>query len=150
MACLVAVACGGHSEPPTPRGPLASPDLRCTLRISQRGVLVDGEPMSRADAVAYCKGTAGGAIVVIEDNAATEWDAKARAMVVIEDNATKAVWDETRAALQRERVRIYVRGPLCYDPRVLGCRPETTPEPRPEPRRRIVPAREPLSPPAPK
>jgi hypothetical protein len=96
--------------------------MRCTLRISPRGTLVDGEPMSRAEAVAYCKRTAGGAIVVMEDNDAHQWT-------------------ETRSALEREGVRIYVRGPLCYDPKPLGCRPRLKPEPRVE-SRRVLPVSE--------
>lgn len=111
--------------------------MRCTLRISQRGIFVDGEPRSRADAVAYCKGTAG-AVVVIEDNAQRGWDATAGTMVVIEDKATKAEWDETRSALQREGVRIYVRGPLCYGLQKFSCRPRRGLVEPPAPRRLIV------------
>lgn len=151
MACLFAMGCGSHRESPKPHGPLASQDMRCMLRISQRGIFVDGEPKSRADAVAYCKGTAG-AIVVIEDNATDAWDQAARAMVVIEDRATKDEWDETRSALQRAGVPIYIRGPLCYDPRPLGCRPKPEPEPgqEPNPRHRFVDEPPRISPPPPK
>ncbi len=71
--------------------------------------------MSRADAVARCKRTAG-AIVVIETNGPrSEWDAATCTIVKIEDettNATKAEWNETRSALEREGVRVYVRGPI--------------------------------------
>jgi hypothetical protein len=113
--------------------------MRCTLRISQRGILVDGDPRSRAEAVAYCKRTAG-AVVVIEGNTRREWNSAARGIVELRDTALEAEWDATRLALEREGVRIYVRGPLCYDPRRLGCRPtsEPTPSPMPEPRRVIV------------
>ena len=63
--------------------------------------------MSRADAIAHCKSSPGGAVVVIED---------------------KVEWDETRTALQRAGVRIYVRervgdehgpapAPVIYQPR---------------------------------
>lgn len=143
MACLFAVGCGSHREPAAPRGVLASQDMRCTLRISQRGIFVDGEPRSRADAVAYCKGTPGGAMVVIEDKATrSEWDATTRAMLVIEDRATQSEWPEMRSALQREGVRIYIRGPLCYGPWPLSCRPRAAPESGVEPRRHLVPARD--------
>lgn len=117
--------------------------MRCSLRISQRGILVDGDPRSRADAVAYCKRTAG-AVVVIEDNARREWDKAAGAMVEIKDTAIHAEWDATRLALQREGVRIYIRGPLCNDPRPLGCRP--TREPTPDASRVIV-GKPPVTPP---
>jgi len=127
--------------------------MRCSLNISLRGIRVDGETRSRTDAVAYCKRTAG-AVVVIEGNTRREWDRSAGAMVEIKDTAIEAEWDATRLALQREGVRIYVRGPLCYDPRVLGCRPkleptsERTPEPRfvPVPKPPIV-AEPPVTPP---
>lgn len=109
VACVFAVGCGSHREPPAPRGPVPSQDMLCTLRISPRGTFVDGDPMSRADAVARCKRTAG-AIVVIETNTRSEWDPTTCAFVMIEDETIKAKWDETRSALQREGVRVHVRG----------------------------------------
>ena len=94
--------------------------------------------MSRADAVAHCKRAAGGAVVVIEAQPRAVWSDTAGDMVVIEDAGTQAAWDETRSALEREGVRIYVRGPLCYDPRPLGCRPRAKPETQPKPAARRV------------
>jgi hypothetical protein len=148
VAGLFAAGCASHSDL-APVEPMASQDWRCTLRIAQNEIFVDGHRMSRADAIARCKAAAGGAVVVLEDCPARTWDQTTHAMVVNEDKVTKAEWDETRSALQREGVRIYVRGPLCYDPRPLGCRPTTpAPELRPSVVRHLVEAKEPL-PPAP-
>ena len=145
---LFAAGCGSHIEA-DPREPMAPRDWRCTLRIAHNEIFVDGQLMARADAIAHCKAAAGGAVVVIEDSPTHTWDQTTHAMVVIEDTITKAEWDETRSALQREGVRIYVRGPLCYDPRPLGCRPTMPPPvPRPAPERHLVEAKEPF-PPAP-
>lgn len=66
VALMFGVGCASHREPPAPSRPVASNESRCTLRISLRGTFVDGEPMSRTDAVNYCKRT-DGAMVVIED-----------------------------------------------------------------------------------
>lgn len=129
VACVVAVGCGSHHEPSTQRVSRALPE-RCTLRITPRGTFVDGEPMSRPHAVARCKRTTGGAIVVIEDSAARHRDATTGAIVVVEDNVTKAEWNKTRSALEREGVRIYVRGELCYQHGRFGCRPKLPPERR--------------------
>ena len=65
--------------------------MRCTLRISQRGTSVDGAPMSRADAVTYCKRTAGG-------------------VTVIDDNTPCDEWKQTCSELRNEGVPIHVRG----------------------------------------
>lgn len=137
VASLVALGCGGHRPPPN-RTPAAASDWRCVLRISPRGTVVDGEPMSRAAAVEYCKRAPGGAVVIIDHARRSVWSATADDMVVIEDSATKAAWDKTRSALEREGVRIYVRGPLCHDPRPLACRPISTTQPETEPVRRPI------------
>ena len=110
--------------------------MRCTLRISQRGMFVDGEPTARADAVAYCKATPGGAVVVVETYETSAWDPTTRAMIVSDDTATQAEWTVTRAALEREGVRIYVRGPLCPGPNRFDCRPRAPVQPA-EPRPHI-------------
>lgn len=57
MAILFGVGCASYREPPAPHRPVTSNESRCTLRISHRGTFVDGEPMSRADAVKQCKRT---------------------------------------------------------------------------------------------
>lgn len=88
LACLLA-ACASRGGSPAPRP--AAHARRCTLRISPRGIFVDGDPMSRVDAVAYCKRTEG-------------------ALVRIEDGAPATEWDQTRAALQREGVAIVMPG----------------------------------------
>jgi hypothetical protein len=67
--------------------------MRCTLRIAQRGTFVDGEPLSRTDAVSVCKRTAG-------------------AVVVIEDDVPCSEWEPVCTALHREGVAIALRGPV--------------------------------------
>jgi hypothetical protein len=53
-------------------------------------------------------------MVVSEDYPTTAgWDEMPGANVAIDDEAMRAEWDETRLALHREGVRIYIRGPLC-------------------------------------
>lgn len=84
-------------------------------------------------------------MVVLERSPRAVWSETAADMadmVVIEDSVTKAAWDATRSALEREGVRIYIRGPLCHDPRPLGCRPIATTRPgsETEPVRRPIPA----------
>jgi hypothetical protein len=103
--------------------------MRCTLRISHQGIFVDDVPKSSADAVAYCKRTAGAMAVSEEYPTTGGWDETPDANVVIGDEVTKREWDEMRLALRREGVRIYVRGPLCYDPRPDGCRPKAPAKP---------------------
>lgn len=131
IACVVLAACAG--PPATPRAPNPSRGARCILRISHHGTFVDGEPMDRARAVAHCKRAPGGAVVVIEDTSTRVWDPSTRTMVAPEEAAIRAAWDATRTALEREGVRIYVRGPLCHDPQRLGCRPQAPPASPPEP-----------------
>ncbi len=92
-AMVFGVACASHRESPPPRRSVTSNETRCTLRISQGGTFVDGEPMSRSDAVSYCKRTDG-------------------AMVVIEDDVPCDDWEPTCSALRREGVRIAMRGPV--------------------------------------
>lgn len=104
---LFAVACSAHAEPPASHGPQTSTEIRCTLRISARGVYVGGDLASRADAVAFCRRKAG-------------------AMVILEDGAPEAVWSDRQADLRREGVAVYMRGPLghkeCLDnPLAKGC-----------------------------
>ena len=81
--------------------------MRCTLRVSQKGIYVDGDPKSRADAIAACKRTAG-------------------AMVVLEEKAPPDEWKALQAGLRREGVPILMRGPLgdndCMNnPLAKGC-----------------------------
>jgi hypothetical protein len=83
------------------------PDVRCTLRISAKGVAVDGEPMTPEKAVARCKQMSG-------------------AMVIVADDAPPAAWPDMRARLERAKIKIYLRGPLgdfgdCADPLAKGC-----------------------------
>ena len=114
LAVVFGVGCASHHEPPAPRRPGTSDGSRCTLRISHRGTFVDGEPMSRADAVNHCKRTAG-------------------AMVVVEDDVACGDWEPTCAALQREGVPIVMRGPVgdFRQPIVAGNAPRLEPTGRP-------------------
>ncbi len=66
---------------------------RCTVRITAEGITVDGDKLSRDDAVARCKATEG-------------------AMVTVTGDARQGDWDELRAALQAVGVKIYIRGQL--------------------------------------
>lgn len=81
--------------------------MRCTLRVSTKGIYVDGDPMSQAEAVAICKRRAG-------------------AIVVLEDAAPKDAWKKLEMALRREGIAIHMRGTLndraCMDnPLAKGC-----------------------------
>ena len=118
LACLLAAACAGRAAAHSPRsGP---PERRCTLRVSARGISVDGDPMSRVAAVAYCKRTGG-------------------ALVRIEDGAPPREWDQTRAALEHEGVAIVIPGRAADD--VPWRRQVVVPTPMSEePRPRLVPA----------
>jgi hypothetical protein len=119
IACVLALGCGGQHE--SAREP--SQD-RCVVRISERGTFVDGERMSRADAVAHCKRAPGGAVLASEyPNAAIESEL-----------------EQTKSALDREGVRVYRQGAICYEPGREGCRPRA---PAPvihtvQPRRELV------------
>lgn len=53
---------------------------RCSIRVSDRGITVDGDPMPRASAVALCK-------------------RRSSALVDVEDDANRAEWTQLRAAL---------------------------------------------------
>lgn len=102
MRCVLLVvlllACG-NDRPST--------DQRCVLRVSDKGLYVDGTPRARDEAVALCKRTAG-------------------ATVILEDGAPLGTWRELREALQAVGVTIYLRGPLtdrvCLEnPLAKGC-----------------------------
>ncbi|MDX2091778.1 MAG: outer membrane lipoprotein carrier protein LolA [Kofleriaceae bacterium] len=94
----VGTGSGSAQTPPAP--PTAatasvptSSATRCTLRVSKKGIYVDGDPKSRADAIAACKRTAG-------------------AMVVLEDDAPADEWKALQAGLRQGGVKILMRGPL--------------------------------------
>lgn len=99
-ACLTA-GCG-HHDVAAPRQPTTA---RCTVRIVESGLLVDGEHMSRREAVTYCKAAEGGAVVVSEHPGPTQ------------------TRDEIELLLEREGVRVYVRGRECSHPDPTACRP---------------------------
>jgi hypothetical protein len=54
---------------------------RCALRVAPAGITVDGKPMSRDDAVAACKATAGADVVVTGDAREGDWQALRAALV---------------------------------------------------------------------
>jgi len=81
--------------------------MRCTLRISPKGLFVDGDPKSQAEAISICKRRAG-------------------AMVVLEDDTSQGQWKKVEAELRREGIAIHMRGPIghseCMDnPLAKGC-----------------------------
>jgi hypothetical protein len=114
MAALaLATGCGTRHEPPHATTSQSLPvqrspsETRCTLRVSTKGILVDGDRKSRAEAVATCKRTAG-------------------AIVIIDDNAPADEWKALQTALGREGVPLLMRGPVndndCLNnPLAKGC-----------------------------
>jgi hypothetical protein len=120
LACVVAIGCAGQRESRPTR---STHEQRCVVRITDHGTFVDGEPMSRADVVVFCKHASGGAVLVTEyQNAALE-----------------AERDATLAMLDHEGIRVYVQQPICYELGRDGCRPRAGATPV-HPRREIVPA----------
>jgi hypothetical protein len=65
--------------------------MRCTLRVTAKGIYVDGYPKSREQAVAACKRTA-------------------CAVVAIDDDALAGEWEKLQAALLRAGIPILMRG----------------------------------------
>ena len=64
---------------------------RCVVRVSAKGITVDGKEMKRDEAVAACKQTEG-------------------ALVTVTGDARQGDWDELRSALEQADVKIYTRG----------------------------------------
>jgi len=99
LAALLYQTCG--RVPP-------APDVRCTLRISAKGIAVDGEPMTADQAIARCKQMTG-------------------AMVIVADDAPEHAWPDMRARLERAKIKIYLRGtlgdfgPCSGNPLAKGC-----------------------------
>ena len=83
-------------------------------------------------------------MIVFDDNATLRSDKTGNAMIVLNPRETAAEWDATRSALQREGVRIYIRGPLCYGLAPDSCRPQAKPEPTYEGRFRVQAVDEPI------
>jgi hypothetical protein len=65
---------------------------RCTVRVTATGLVVDGKPVTRDEAVATCKATTGADIVITGD-------------------ARQGDWDELRTALADAHVPIYLKEP---------------------------------------
>jgi hypothetical protein len=76
-------AASGSAQPAGPK--------RCVVRVSARGISVDGASMTRDQAVAACKQTEGAWITVTGD-------------------ARQGDWDELKAALDAAGVKMYTRG----------------------------------------
>jgi hypothetical protein len=49
--------------------------MRCRLRLSARGIYVDGNPTTRADAVTACKRSAGAVVALEEGLRVEDWHA---------------------------------------------------------------------------
>jgi hypothetical protein len=71
--------------------PAAAALERCTLRISAKGIFVDGDPATADQAIAKCKQTSG-------------------AVVNVADDAPANAWPKLRSKLESARVKIYMRG----------------------------------------
>ncbi len=74
---------------------------RCAIRLTARGITVDGEPMPRTRAVALCK-------------------QRSAALVEIADGANERDWLRLRGDLDAAGVRILLRGSRGHDED--GCR----------------------------
>jgi hypothetical protein len=100
--------------PPDAQPPIAPPTAvaaatpeRCAIRLTARGIFVDGDPMQRAQAIARCKQRTG-------------------ALVELAADADAAAWTELRAALVAAGVEVLMRGErndkICLDnPLAKGC-----------------------------
>ena len=64
---------------------------RCVVRVTGRGITVDGTEMTREAAVAACKQTDG-------------------ALVTVTGDARQGDWDELRAALEAAGVQLFMKG----------------------------------------
>src|SRR5262249_37630803 len=63
---------GGDEAGPGSMRSLAGP-RRCAIRVAPAGITVDGKPMSRDEAVAACKATAGADAVITGDTREGDW-----------------------------------------------------------------------------
>jgi hypothetical protein len=68
MRCGSGWGLGGGSGIGTGTGTTAPVRARCALKVTAAGIVVDGKPATRDEAVAACK-SAGGAIVTVAGNA---------------------------------------------------------------------------------
>ena len=81
---------------------------RCSVRVTDRGITVDGDAMGRGPAVAVCK-------------------QRSAALVELADGANEAEWKQLRAALVAAGVKILMRGAPAGDgecannPLAKGC-----------------------------
>ena len=82
--------------PPSDAGP-----RRCALRLTARGLLLDGKPTTREAAIAACKKTTG-------------------ADVLITGDARQGDWDALRGALEAASVQFFTREPRGVTPSDAG------------------------------
>lgn len=81
--------------------------MRCSIRLTSKGITVDGDPADRDQAVALCK-------------------PRTEALVELGDDASDGQWQALRTALADAGVKILIRGPRGFDdcmsnPLAKGC-----------------------------
>jgi hypothetical protein len=74
---------------------------RCALRLTAKGLTLDGKPATRAAAIAACKKTTG-------------------ADVLISGDARQGDWDELRSALEAASIQFFTREPRGITPADAG------------------------------
>jgi len=91
---------------PEPPLPVTTTPERCSIRVSDRGITVDGDAMARTSAVARCK-------------------RRSAALVELADGANQAEWDQLHAALVSAGITILMRGApgndVCHNALATGC-----------------------------
>lgn len=90
----------GAGEGGTTQG-TASDSARCSIRLSAKGITVNGEAVKREQAIARCKGKIG-------------------ADVLITGNARQGDWDELRGALEAAGIPFFTREPRGVTPADAG------------------------------
>lgn len=76
LTCGHGFGLGGPGKGPGEPGlshPAVAP-ARCAIRVTARGITVDGKPMQRDEAVTACKATSGADVVVTGDARQGDWD----------------------------------------------------------------------------
>ena len=77
----------------TSKVPLAAPATECSIRVTAKGLSVDGKPASREQVLETCQRTR-------------------RASVVVTGDARQGDWDELKAALESMAITVEVRSRL--------------------------------------
>jgi len=81
--------------------------MRCSIRVTSKGVMVDGDPVSLDRAVALC-------------------ESREEALVELGEDVSNSEWKELRSALTEAGVKVLMRGPRGIDdckanPLAKGC-----------------------------